>query len=66
MPAQELLSDADAENRLLEIANNIVKPMLKKIFHRRACRSLSREDNPVGTEQYLDVIGNYRIASYTL
>lgn len=65
MPAQELLSDADAENRLLEIANNIVKPMLKKIFHRRACRSC-QEDNPVGTEQCLDVIGNYRIASYTL
>ena len=66
MTAHQLLTDADAEDRLREGTNHLVKPTLPEVVHRVACFALTGEDDSVRASQLLWRVGQQRFHTHPL
>ena len=58
--AHQLLPDADTQDRILQVADNLVQAMLPQVTHRIAGLPLSGEQHLVCLLQLLRVIGKNR------
>ena len=56
VPAQQLLSHADAEHRLFQVANHLVEPAGPEIIHRLASVALSGKQHLVGLLQQFSIV----------
>ena len=61
MAAQQLLSDADSQYRLLQRSDHLRQTVGMQVFHGAPCLSLSWKDHMTGMAQYLRVVGEHRL-----
>jgi hypothetical protein len=60
MSAEQLLSDADAKNRLAQVPYQLVEVSLAQILHRSARLSLSGKYHLVGSLYRFGIVGQHR------
>ena len=65
MTAQKLLTDADAQNGLSQLTDDLVQMALTQILHGTSCFSLSGKHHTVGTPQLLGIVCQQRLYSQT-
>ena len=63
--AEQLLSDADAQYRLRQRADDFVQAVLAQVAHCLAGFSLSGKDNTVGRLQFVGIVGHLRLHAQT-
>ena len=66
MLAEELHTDADAEDGLLEVGDDLVELVLTEVCHRAFSFSLSGEDDAVGRGDEFGLVGDDRCEAQSL
>jgi hypothetical protein len=57
MLAEKLLANADTEDWLFQVTNNLVKSARLQIFHRLSGMSLTRKQHAISLLQLLSIVG---------